>query len=170
MLQNQANYDYLTNLENRRKFSESFNEVLAHNYRNISFAIIDVDYFKDFNDTFGHSAGDEALIFLSQTMKKVINIPESHISRFGGEEFTILLPNLNKDECINILEYLRESIEHLSSIVLPRKITVSIGAITFTSHVKSELSLDVLTIISDEMLYKAKHSGRNNLKHKELFF
>lgn len=88
-------------------------------------------------------------------MKKVINTPESHISRFGGEEFTILLPNLNKEECINILEYLRESIEHLSSIVLPRKITVSIGAITFTSHVKSELSLDVLTIISDEMLYKA---------------
>lgn len=170
MLQNQANYDYLTNLENRRKFSESFNEVLAQNYRNISFAIIDVDYFKDFNDTFGHSAGDEVLIFLSQTMKKVINTPESHISRFGGEEFTILLPNLNKEECINILEYLRESIEHLSSIVLPRKITVSIGAITFTSHVKSELSLDVLTIISDEMLYKAKHSGRNNLKHKEFYF
>lgn len=154
-----ANTDPLTGLYNRRHFYEivnKFYEMSIRENRAANVLMFDIDKFKNVNDTYGHDVGDEILKDFAKTILK--NIRKGDIfSRFGGEEFTLFLPNTNKENALLLAEKLRYSIDDLRS-VQNIHFTVSIGV--------SEFFGDIDTTIkeADTALYKAKESGRNRVE------
>jgi len=127
--------------------------------------MIDVDYFKKYNDSLGHLEGDKALIAITQCMKGQIKRDTDFIARFGGEEFVCLLQFIEKDDALRFAEKLVQSVENMK---LPhpksehsKYVTVSLGlAITVPdSNISQSQFLDE----ADKALYKAKQSGRNRV-------
>ena len=163
-LKNLSEKDYLTGIDNRRNFftkgSILFNTPLEKNMK-MYIAMLDLDKFKNINDTYGHAVGDEIL-------KQFTNLISNHLhkddifGRLGGEEFAIIIINNNEDEVISKLDYIKKCV---SDIVVNNNITftVSIGV-----EVKQELdkSLDEVLEKADILLYKAKDEGRNKLKFR----
>jgi diguanylate cyclase (GGDEF)-like protein len=133
---------------------------------NYTIAMVDVDFFKKFNDTYGHDAGDDVLRLIGKVMK---NFKGGKTFRYGGEEFTVLFPGKSLSEAIPYLEVLREEIAK-SKFVLRQdskrkkntnkklSITVSIGAAD-SNH--KEISPDEVIKLADKALYRAKENGRN---------
>jgi diguanylate cyclase (GGDEF)-like protein len=124
--------------------------------------MLDIDHFKQVNDTYGHKVGDMVLKKLSTLLVETLrNIDIS--GRIGGEEFAIMLPETDKTQAFDVAERLRKLIE-TSPITLenglPIKISVSIGIATLKGD---ETNIDTLLNIADEALYKAKKSGRNKV-------
>lgn len=158
--------DDLTNLFLRRYFEDCYIEefnIAAHYNKPLSLLMLDIDHFKQYNDTYGHTAGDIVLKEVAKMLKKNIE-DESLLARFGGEEFIIILPNTEKPEAVDKANLIREEIQG-HSIVLRRKetnITISIGVSTFPedSNTKSDLIHQ-----TDMNLYKAKTEGRNRVCH-----
>jgi two-component system chemotaxis family response regulator WspR len=158
----------MTGLSNRRHFDEflksEWQRAINENLE-ISLLMIDVDFFKIFNDNFGHLAGDEALKKVACAMRKTITNEDYLPARYGGEEFAVILPGASLDEANSIAEKLRRNIERLkiphcspnnSSVV-----TVSIGlAILTPMDLKSS---ELLIKIADKALYLAKKRGRNQV-------
>jgi len=164
MVMNYANRDFLTGLYNRRYFynaMEEYIESARETSEKFAIAMIDIDHFKKVNDTYGHEVGDKAIVSLADILRSSTN-PNDVVSRFGGEEFCVVLKNINNKSAKDILERIRKTVEsfHLS---LPNKeslnFTISIGA---TIHDYDD-SLDDTIGQADMMLYKAKNDGRNQL-------
>ncbi len=153
--------DQLTGLYNRRYFDEHFKleKNKIHRYPGLLCLImIDIDYFKSVNDQYGHQVGDNLLIEFSQLLKNSIRNTD-FLSRWGGEEFVILLPETSFTNSINLAEKIRKNIveHHFSKI---GKISASFGV----SQVESSPDSNMLAIHqADEALYKAKHQGRNKV-------
>ena len=157
-----AYLDELTGLPSRRSLNEDMLK-LGSNY---TIAMVDVDFFKKFNDTYGHDAGDDVLRLIGKVMK---NFKGGKTFRYGGEEFTVLFPGKSLSEAIPYLEVLREEIAK-SKFVLRQdskrkkntnkklSITVSIGAAD-SNH--KEISPDEVIKLADKALYRAKENGRN---------
>lgn len=167
-LEKMATFDSLTGIYNRRKFMIFFSEVKMKagcNLEPFSLAIIDIDYFKSYNDDFGHQEGDKALKYVALNLTDTLN-KKGIVARFGGEEFIALIPGTTDSECLTACEKLRKSIEDIST--LQRKITVSIGAVTIFPKSDCNISFDDIFKITDSKLYEAKKSGRNRLKHAHL--
>lgn len=163
-LQGMSQTDKLTGLYNRRFFEEHFVIEAARSRREkqpLAIALLDIDYFKNINDSYGHQCGDDCLIAFANTLKAVIKRPGDLLSRYGGEEFVVLLPNTNVDGAKNVLEQFRSAIEHLQVETQGHhiKFTVSAGV---TSHVVTDEqdSVKMLTL-ADKLLYLAKNAGRN---------
>jgi len=163
--QDLAIHDELTTLYTKGYFLERLKEEYKRSVRQnrpLSLLMLDIDYFKNYNDKFGHSAGDIVLKVLSKTISEELKDLSPVISRFGGEEFCILISGLGVGDSIAIAEKLRKRIEG-TKIVLRREetsITVSIGVATFPNDVKDE---DELVIRADRAMYEAKQSGRNRV-------
>ncbi len=157
-----ATRDGLTGLKNRRCFEEYLKSAQSSPDREgvpFSLIILDVDHFKQYNDTFGHPAGDEALRAVSRTLR--VNVRENDtVARYGGEEFAILMPATGADEAIALAERLRTTIE--GSHWPARAITASFGVAT-TDEGLPELA--VLLEQADRALYHSKHQGRNRVSH-----
>ena len=156
--------DSLTGISNRARFEEVFNYELIQSKRYnrpLSLAILDIDKFKDFNDTYGHLEGDEVLIVLSKNIQE--HTRESDLfARWGGEEFIILFTNTDLQTAMNLAENSRQMIEklkHNSS----RSITVSFGLTQY----KEDDTLESMFKRADDALYKAKNSGRNCIRSIE---
>ena len=157
-----ATTDELTCLVNRRHFMERLHEEYERTKRNQSeftMLMIDIDYFKRVNDTYGHLAGDLVLKMISESMRHNLRLSDI-IGRIGGEEFAIILPETGLMEGQLIAERLRKKIENLSisynnSVI---KITISVGA---SSSFTEDTGIDAILQRSDSALYKAKGSGRN---------
>ena len=152
ILDKKATIDPLTGAKNRNILSV---EELEYN----GILMIDIDYFKKINDEFGHINGDNSLKFLVKTVKNCIR-KEDEIIRYGGEEFIVVLKNLNDIEKVkNIAETIRFNIESKSKTdsKLKKCFTISIGACIYNS----KLGLDENIKIVDSMLYAAKNNGRN---------
>jgi len=155
--------DVKTGLYNHGLFMTRLNEELYRTKRSVhrsSLIVIDVDNFKRINDTFGHLAGDKVLEKIALIVKQGVR-EEDIPSRFGGEEFTVLLPNTDQTTAWNIAERLRTTVAEMNvpwEVPLPQ-ITISIGIYTFDKH----SSVDTAAIISraDEALYTSKKQGRN---------
>jgi len=153
--------DYLTGLSNRRHLSETGN-FLFENAKRSGIApiviMIDIDHFKSVNDTWGHDAGDVILRNLALIMKEELRQSDV-ISRFGGEEFCILLNNTDKEEAAERMDSLREKIE---STILDKNNQISI---TVSMGLCSELQKDFeqMLKVADNNLYKAKNTGRNKI-------
>ena len=164
-LQEQANHDPMTNLYNRRYFYAIATDILnlAHRENNaLSIMMIDIDLFKQVNDTYGHAVGD-------MTIKKLAKIMQIHtrksdiIARLGGEEFAILLPNTDLEGAKKIALNLKNIVEK-SSIKLDNnqslKFTISIGVALFNDFD----TIDTALSRADQALYQAKENGRNQVK------
>lgn len=162
-LEKAANSDPLTLLPNRRNTDIHLEKQLARFHRlnePMTVAIIDFDYFKVLNDTYGHHAGDEALKQFSKMAKESLR-KYDHIGRWGGEEFLVILPNTHLDTAFSILDRLRSNVEHSSIQYLDQDIefTISIGV----SESIAEDTVDSICIRADDALYDAKTSGRNQV-------
>lgn len=158
-----SNKDYLTGLYNRRYFFESGAKMHANSKRKhitIAIAMVDIDHFKKVNDSYGHDAGDIVLVTLSKMLKD--RFRESDIvSRFGGEEFCILVANMYSQYIRTTFESLREAIENTKIPIGNQSIsvTVSIGVCA-----KLFDNLEGMIKGADAMLYQAKQGGRNMVK------
>ncbi|MEL0640717.1 tetratricopeptide repeat-containing diguanylate cyclase [Pseudoalteromonas aliena] len=153
--------DYLTNSLNRRGIMQIADNLLAN--KPASIAIVDLDYFKNINDKFGHDTGDLVLIKFAQAAKNTLSENDT-FGRYGGEEWLFVLNTLDKQEITNTFENLALTLsEYCREIeTLPSKIniTFSVGVAISNTHSKS---LDVLTKYADQQLYKAKENGRNQI-------
>jgi diguanylate cyclase (GGDEF)-like protein len=160
--------DELTKLNNRRSFLEYMNTIWMLSRRlqtPVNILMIDVDYFKKYNDSLGHLEGDKALIAIAQCMKNQIKREADFVARFGGEEFVCLLPFLEKKNALNFSKKLLRAIEDMN-IPHPmnehsKYITVSIGmANTIPDDYNSQTQL---LDEADKALYMAKETGRNKV-------
>ncbi len=160
--------DELTNVYNRRKFNEVFKELweqAKEEKQNISLMLVDLDYFKEFNDNNGHSAGDLMLRNISEILEKESSKYGGNVFRYGGDEFVILLPGLNiiqgEKAGNNILEAINKSrLEHPCSPIAEIQ-TVSIGV---TSAIpKDEMNVKEFFNYADTALYLSKRYGRNRV-------
>ena len=133
---------------------------------NIPFSVImiDVDFFKKFNDRFGHQAGDNVLKLIAGTLKKVSR-PFDHVGRFGGEEFIVLLNDSGLSKAQAYGERVRSEIEQLGNLLSDRfpglKLTVSVGVSTYGPDIEDR---DTLILKADQALYRAKENGRNRVE------
>ena len=153
-----ASTDALTGLYNRHKFSELYNSsclTMEQRGNVMSLMILDIDYFKKINDTFGHGIGDGVLIQISHALlKNLRNI--DIICRWGGEEFVVLLPAVDLNQATFLAEKLRESIE-IFEIDMVGRVTASFGV----TQVNRGDALEAVVERADKALYEAKASGRN---------
>ena len=163
-LNQQISTDVLTGAANRRHFlvlahaelirTERFNHPLA-------LALIDLDYFKQINDTYGHAVGDQALITLARTFQH--NIREHDIfARFGGDEFVLLLPETNSTQAYVILERIRRVLTRQPFDLNGSAVSISISS-GIASLLHEHESLDTLLARADQALYQAKAAGRNRV-------
>ena len=164
-----AHKDGLTGLSNRRYFDRQLLNKLQFAQRMgtpLSLVLIDIDEFKLYNDTYGHVEGDCCLRRVATVLKKVSQLSEDIVSRYGGEEFVCILPNTNFDEAMLLAEKIRQnlsklSIPHVTSRVT-NYVTVSIGVQTL-NHITKRMTPEYFIEMCDEQLYCAKHNGRNRV-------
>lgn len=163
-LNNMASVDTLTKLYNRRYLDKYFEEqirVSKESNLHLSVIMLDIDFFKRFNDTYGHDAGDYVLMNFADTLK--FNVREGDVvSRYGGEEFVVVLPRTDLRGAYIVAENLRKKVEDMSLAAIsnenPPHITCSLGIASFPLH---GTNMDKLIQSADNALYKAKNSGRN---------
>lgn len=160
-----ANVDILTGCFNRRWLEHVYEREstrCAFNGQPLSMLMLDVDHFKAYNDQHGHLAGDYALCLVAHTLRNQLR-PKDSMVRYGGEEFVILLPELDAVEARTIGERLRQSMAQIESFYSPAGIlpgvTVSIGM----AQMQHKDGLESLIARADCALYKAKQQGRNCL-------
>ncbi|WP_166360037.1 response regulator [Pseudomonas akapageensis] len=168
VLQKLMNSDGLTGLSNRRHFDEYMELEWRRAMREqaqLSLLMIDVDYFKSYNDNFGHLDGDEALRKVAEAIRESCSRPSDLPARYGGEEFVLVLPNTSHGGARLLAEKLRQTIEALQiPHVSPEpgsSLTVSIGLATMVPQVGSHCRQ--LISAADKGLYLAKHNGRNQV-------
>lgn len=167
MLEKLSMYDGLTNIRNRRFFDETFEKTFSEikrDKKSLAVLMIDIDFFKPYNDNYGHGQGDETLRKVAKALEKTIKRASDFVARYGGEEFVILLKDINKDgvEAVanNLLNAVRElKITHEFSKI-ENYVTISIGASFYNSS--SDITKLELLLKADETLYSVKNSGRNN--------
>lgn len=164
--------DQLTDLHNRRHFNTTFpieiKRCIRHNVF-LTFIMLDIDFFKQYNDTYGHQAGDIVLEKIGKTLKKEMKRDEDLTFRLGGEEFGVICSTKNCLQAEEIAENIRTAIEelkieHKTSKVAP-VITASLGlvCVDFTEDKSYSLTDNRLYKIADDELYKAKDKGRNRI-------
>ncbi|QEN03519.1 GGDEF domain-containing protein [Thiospirochaeta perfilievii] len=169
-IQNNIHYehsvkDLKTGLYNHTFFIRRVNEEIARAKRRsecFTLMMMDIDKFKNFNDTYGHIAGDVVICAIANKLKEVLR-EEDVISRFGGEEFTVLLPETKSVEATIIAERIRKSIQDLSISYEENdlKVTISIGVTVFNWATNHDVSY--LINKADEALYRSKELGRNRV-------
>lgn len=160
--------DGLTEVANRRYFDEFFLREWERALRDrtpISLIMIDIDYFKAYNDTYGHQAGDQCLQQVAQLLRDIVKRSTDLAARYGGEEFAVVLPNTNMTGATSIAEALRTGVEMLhiphSGSSINDFVTISLGVSTISPE--PNLSPNSLIGFADSALYRAKQSGRNNV-------
>jgi diguanylate cyclase (GGDEF)-like protein/PAS domain S-box-containing protein len=165
ILQNQATRDPLTALYNRRYFEEEVPKQirLAKERRQAySVLMLDADFFKKVNDTYGHKTGDKVLIELSSRTEKALR-DKDIVARYGGEEFVVFLPEINAAKARKVADRLRQTI---ASIVIysdnHQKVTFTVSIGVSSSEISD--NVDMLVKTADEALYKAKQNGRNRVE------
>ncbi len=159
--------DGLTGLLNRRAFEDRWNGEVARARRHgrpISIAAIDIDYFKQFNDTYGHAAGDTALRSVSRVIRNRVRGGD-FVARLGGEEFVVALPETNAAAALAVAEGLRRAVADnpimLAGSRTPAKLTISIGVASWPEHGEE---VTRLLDRADDYLYEAKLAGRDQVK------
>jgi len=166
LLEKLSSIDGLTEIHNRRRFDETLENEWSRDKRDqayISLILIDIDFFKQFNDMYGHAAGDNCLRKVAAKLKEVLLRPADFVARYGGEEFVVLLPETDIKGAEVIAEKLRTGIESLN---IPHEkstvsdiVTISLGIATTIPE--KGLSHNELIETADKYLYESKKNGRN---------
>lgn len=168
LLEQLASLDGLTEVPNRRFFDDVFEQEWRRALRNqypISVCMLDIDYFKQFNDNYGHTAGDDCLVAVAKALSSVSNRAGDFLARYGGEEFVFVWPNCSMEDALKMAERARELVEELGvrhdhSKVAP-VVTISAGLACLTP-LQTSIRKDLLDK-ADERLYLAKENGRNQV-------
>jgi len=167
-LQRLTNSDGLTGLPNRRYFNEYLSQAWNQSTRDatpLSLLMIDVDYFKRYNDRFGHLAGDEALRKVAAAIRATLDESVSLGARFGGEEFSVVLPRCDAAAARAVSERIRRQVEatvlNNDSALPDQGVTVSIGAATMVATAE-QVAINLIAA-ADSRLYRAKCDGRNRV-------
>jgi two-component system cell cycle response regulator len=157
-----ASTDELTGTKNRRRFREDLELLFAQVDRlgsPLSLIMLDIDHFKQYNDSFGHPAGDEVLRWIGSILRTAVR-DHDIVARYGGEEFVMLLPATDEDEALAVAERVRSAIARGPWSL--RKMTASLGVGT---AVKETPSAAALVEEADRALYQSKQAGRNQITH-----
>ena len=172
-MKRKAEYDRLMNIKNRISFEDEFIEKILEKGVIFSLIIIDIDHFKNFNDTYGHDVGDKVLAEVAWVLKTALKREKDNLYRIGGEEIAVLLPNTKLEGAITTAENLRKAVEEhrVQHDGEALKVTISAGVISLEDYSGAdELGLDINQIKkkaikqADVNLYKAKKAGRNNVQ------
>jgi len=161
-------YDQLTGLANRRNFDETLHSQFMLAKRKklpLTLLMCDIDYFKLYNDLYGHQKGDNCLAKIAKTFESITNRPTDKACRYGGEEFALILSETDLQGGLCIAEKLRQAvvdqdIQHQDSKVASC-VTLSLGLVTYTGQFKEETKL---LKAADDALYRAKENGRNRVE------
>ena len=158
--------DSLTNLHNRRYFNLVFEKEIKRAKRsknNLSFMMLDIDYFKQYNDTYGHIEGDKALQKVADALKGLFKRPSDYVFRLGGEEFGVLMSETDMQNSALMAQNICDAImglriEHKGSKINDY-VTISVGVVS--CEITPSLNDEYIITLADEMLYKAKENGRD---------
>ncbi|MGB3534181.1 MAG: AAA-like domain-containing protein [Microcoleaceae cyanobacterium] len=164
--------DELTQLPNRRYFNKYLQRELKRSVRdhgNLSLILCDIDFFKIYNVIYGYPAGDECLQQIAQTLQNCVKRPEDLVARFGGEEFSIILPRTDLTGAVCVAERIREGVKALEMKIESSKfggfpeevVTVSLGVANMIPH--SEADSQLIIQAADQALYQSKKKGRNRV-------
>ncbi|BAQ61185.1 serine/threonine protein kinase PrkC [Geminocystis sp. NIES-3708] len=163
-----ANLDGLTQVANRRHFDNYLQKEWQRHLRqnkHLSLILIDIDYFKPYNDLYGHQKGDDCLIKVAQTISSVIQRPTDLFARYGGEEFAIILPETPPMGAFTVAQSVKDAINELQIIheqsSVNKYVTLSIGFVSLIPT--SQLTPENLITKTDLALYQAKNEGRNRI-------
>ncbi len=169
LLKNLSIKDDLTDLYNKRGFAELSLQAWTTSLRNrhmVAMLMIDIDYFKLYNDTYGHQKGDDCLVLVANVIKRNTKRHTDVVARFGGEEFVILLPQTDFNGAHIVAKRIRNAIYNLNILhekgAVNARVTVSIGMAVCEPHPGDEI--DSLIMQADEKLYLAKQNGRNRVE------
>lgn len=165
--------DALTDLANRRHFDEvlqtEFNR-LSRLRHPLSLVMLDVDFFKKFNDGYGHLEGDNCLKQVAKTIRHSLQRPADFAARYGGEEFSCILPNTDLKGAVAIADKIRINIEELDiphrNSSVAEHVTISVGVFTVNSY--SKTCPNEIVEKADQQLYRAKETGRNRICFAEM--
>ena len=159
-------YDALTGIYNRRYFDENLERIIKSISRsngNLSLLMVDIDFFKNYNDTYGHSAGDNCLIKITAALSETVARKDDFVARYGGEEFVVVLPHTGEHGAQFVADKLLESVRklgipHEKSDAAPM-VTISIGG-TASSVINTQKAVEYIKT-ADKALYMSKQNGRN---------
>lgn len=168
MLEQLAHIDPLTEIANRRRYEEVLLtewHAAARAESCLALVMVDIDNFKQYNDHYGHAAGDKVLQTVARVLSSQLKRPRDFVARYGGEEFVVLLPDNNCQGSLEIMQACRSAVEALRiencTVQNQPWVTISVGGVCFqpSAHQGPETCLK----IADDMLYQAKHQGKNRV-------
>ncbi|MBD2312566.1 GGDEF domain-containing protein [Desertifilum sp. FACHB-1129] len=161
-----ATVDFLTQLANRRKLEQYLTqqwELMDREQAPLTVMLCDIDYFKQYNDAYGHLAGDRCLKEIAEVLNEMVSDRESLVSRYGGEEFAIILPRTARSDALELAQRIRDRLQEKS---IPHRysqvsdwVTLSLGGISQIPH--PQLKPDDWILQADRCLYQAKQGGKN---------
>ncbi|MDZ8035814.1 PleD family two-component system response regulator [Nostoc sp. DedSLP04] len=165
-LQRLVTIDGLTQVANRRRFEEYFSQEwqrLKREQRPLSLILCDVDFFKLYNDTYGHRVGDRCLQKIAQAIKDIIKRPGDLVARYGGEEFAVILPNTDTEGATHVADQICRAVQTLAiphqKSQVSSHVTISVG---FTTEIpQPDSDLEEMITAADRALYQAKAAGRD---------
>jgi diguanylate cyclase (GGDEF)-like protein len=167
-LQHLAAIDSLTQVFNRRSFDEYLKREwlqTMHEQAPLSLILCDVDFFKRYNDTYGHLAGDDCLRAVASTLSKVVQTPTALVARYGGEEFAVVLPNTDALGATLIAQRIRSEVQALqiahANSEVSEWVSLSQGIASLVPN--SSLMVETLISVADRGLYRAKAEGRDRI-------
>ena len=167
-----SQHDELTKVSNRRTFEEMFSyyyELACKESKAMSVLFIDIDYFKNYNDFYGHQMGDQVISAIAKMIKSSIRHMD-FIARYGGEEFVVLLPETSAQGAYAVATNIYRAIDRLMIVheksLVSNHVTISLGITVFNGNPK--ISQDVLIETADKALYRAKKLGRNQIYYQQL--
>ena len=168
-LQRLSSLDGLTGVANRRQFDETLEQEWQRASRTnmpLSLIFADIDFFKRYNDHYGHQAGDDALKKVATVLKKTVHRPTDLVSRYGGEEFVMILPDTQQDGAMAVANKVLQSVRNLniphSNAEDNDRVTLSIGVATMNPG--EDQKPEILVEAADKALYRAKETGRNHVE------
>lgn len=167
-LERSALVDELTNIANRRYFNKALNQAWNHALRKhgyLSLLFIDIDFFKAYNDFYGHLEGDHCLQQVANALKKSIHRPNDMAARHGGEEFTVILPDTNVPGAVKIAQHINNNIANLK---IPHVMSKTNTYVTVSTGIISMIPTNTLNCIdfvnkADMAMYESKKNGRNRI-------
>jgi diguanylate cyclase (GGDEF)-like protein len=163
-----AMFDHVTGLANRRHFDETLNREFNQAKRDkasLSILMCDIDFFKVYNDKYGHQAGDKCLRKIAEAIDEALTRPADLVCRYGGEEFVVILPRTDSVGALKIAEKIKRSVASKNIVLISSKgevrVTLSMGLANYNGQYKN---VEEFVKAADDALYKAKRNGRNRIE------
>jgi len=168
-LETLSQIDALTGVANRRQFDEvmaGYVNSMSQSGKSLTLMICDVDYFKKYNDRYGHQAGDKCLRNIAKSIEENFTRSGDLVARYGGEEFAVILPNINKETAMMLAERMRANVEQLAlehdGSSVAEVVTISAGVVTL--QMDKSIVAEAIIEKADKALYRAKEIGRNRIE------